>query len=56
MKRAGKLSDMEARADGDGVVFEGLAQDFEDVAGELRQLVEKEQAVMGQRNLTGAGG
>ena len=40
--------------DGDGVVFERLAHDFEHVARKLRQLVEKEQAVVGQRDFAGA--
>ena len=41
--------------DGDGVVFKGLTQDLKDVARKLRQLVKKEQAVMSQRDLAGAG-
>ena len=41
--------------DGDGVVFQRLAHDFEHVARELGQLVEEEQAVVGQRDFAGAG-
>src|SRR5208282_1644153 len=41
--------------DGDGAVFERLAQDFEDVAGEFGEFVEKEQAVVGERDFAGAG-
>ena len=40
--------------DGHRAVFQRLAQDFEDVAGELRQLVQEEQAVVGERDLAGA--
>ena len=42
-------------ADGHLTIFEGLAQHFEDVLLELGQLVEKEHAVVGQTDLTGAG-
>ncbi len=55
MKRAGKAERHGGARDGDGVIFQGLAQDLEDVAGKLRQLVEKEQAVVGQRDLAGPG-
>jgi len=55
MKRAGKLSDMEARRDGDSVVFEGLAHHFENVAGKLRQLVEKEAGRLWPRTSRGEG-
>jgi hypothetical protein len=41
--------------DGHRVIFERLAHDLEHVARKLRQLVQKEQAVVGQRNLAGAG-
>ena len=41
--------------DGDRVIFQRLAHHFEHVARELGQLVEKEQAVVGQRDLAGAG-
>ena len=34
-------------------VFEGLAQHFEDVAPELGELVEEEDAVVGQGDLAG---
>ena len=40
--------------DGDGVIFERLAHDFEHVAGKLGQLVEEEQAVVRERDLAGA--
>ena len=40
--------------DADCAVFERLAQDFEDVAGEFGEFVEKEQAVVGERNFAGA--
>jgi len=33
--------------DADGAVFEGLAKDFEDVAGKLGEFVEEEQTVVG---------
>jgi hypothetical protein len=36
--------------DGDDAVLEGLAERLEDGARELRQLVEEEHAVMGQRS------
>ena len=39
--------------DGDRVIFQRLAHDLEHVARKLRQLVEKQQAVVGQRNLAG---
>ena len=35
------------------MVFEGLAHDFEDVAGKLRQFVEEEQSVVSQGDLAG---
>ena len=54
MKRAGNVSDIEARAMLTRAVFQGLAQNFENVAWELRQFVEKEQAVVGERNFAGA--
>ena len=41
--------------DGDAAVFERLAHDLEDVAAELRQLVEKQHAVVGQRDFAGFG-
>ena len=41
--------------DGDDAVLEGLAEDFEDVAGELGELVEKEEAVVGEGDFAGAG-
>jgi hypothetical protein len=34
--------------DGDDVVFEGLAEGFEGVAGELGEFVEEEDASMGE--------
>ena len=54
MKRAGKAERHGRARDGDGAVFERLAEDFEDVAGELGELVEEEQAVVGERDLAGA--
>ena len=54
MKRAGKVRRHGGAGDGDDAVFERLAEDFEDVAGELGQLVEEEQAVVGERDLAGA--
>jgi hypothetical protein len=53
MKRAGKVSDMEAR-DSDGVVFKRLAHDFEYVARKLRELVEEEKTVVRQGDFSGA--
>jgi hypothetical protein len=35
------------------VVFERLAHDFEDVAGEFGEFIEEEQAVVGERDFTG---
>ena len=46
---------MRRARDGDVAVFKGLAQDFEDVAGELGELVEEEDAVVGERDFAGAG-
>ncbi len=40
--------------DGDGAFFEGLADHFEDVALELGEFVEEEDAVMGQAEFAGA--
>ena len=40
--------------DGDVAVFERLAQDFENVAGEFGQLVEEEHAVVGEADFAGA--
>ena len=54
MKRAGKLSDIAARAMVTCAVFERLAQDFEDVARELGELVEEEHAVVREADLAGA--
>ena len=54
MKRAGKLRRHGGAGDGDHAVFERLAEDFEDVAGELGQLVEEEQAVVGEGDFAGA--
>ena len=39
---------------GDGVVFEGLAQGFDDVGFEFGQLIEEEHAVVGQGDFAGA--
>ena len=39
-------------ADGDGVILEGLAQRFDDMLAELGQLVEKEDAVVGEGDFT----
>jgi hypothetical protein len=41
--------------DGDVAVFEGLAHDFENVARELGQLVEEEDAIVGEGYFAGAG-
>jgi hypothetical protein len=41
--------------DGDGVIFERLAQDFENVARKFGQLVEEKQAVVRERDFAGAG-
>lgn len=38
--------------DGDGFVFDGLAEDFEHLAGELRKLIEKKYALVCQGHLT----
>ena len=54
MKRAGKVRRHGGAGDGDGAVFERLAEDFEDVAGELGELVEEEQAVVGEGDFAGA--
>ncbi len=40
--------------DGDGAGFEGLAEDLEDVAGEFGELVEEEDAVVGEGDFAGA--
>ncbi len=53
MKRAGKAERHGGARDGDGVVFERLAHDFEHVARKLGQLVEKEQAVVRERDFAG---
>jgi hypothetical protein len=42
-------------SDGDDVVFEGLAEGFEGVAGELGEFVEEEDAAVGEGDLAGAG-
>ena len=39
--------------DGDSAVFQRLAHDFQHVAGELRQFIEKEHAVVGERDFAG---
>ena len=49
----GKAERHGGAGDGDGVVFERLAHDFEDVAGELGQFVEEEQAVVGEGDFAG---
>uniref|UniRef100_E6PYE2 Uncharacterized protein n=1 Tax=mine drainage metagenome TaxID=410659 RepID=E6PYE2_9ZZZZ len=54
-KARGKGERHAGAGDGDGVFLEGLAHDFQDVAGKLGKLVEKKQAVVGERDLTGAG-
>lgn len=41
--------------DDDVAVFEGLAHDFEDVAGEFGEFVEKEDAVVCEGDFAGAG-
>ncbi|MEI2701471.1 MAG: hypothetical protein V9E83_03610 [Baekduia sp.] len=52
---AGGEADGGVRAgDGDDVVFEGLAERFEDDAGELGEFVEEEHAVVGEGDLAGA--
>ena len=55
MKRAGNAERHGCARNGDGAVFEGLAEDLEDVAGELGELVEEEQAVVGEGDFAGAG-
>ena len=47
MKRAGKVSDMEAR-DADGAVFERLPHDLQNVTREFWEFVQKEDTVVGQ--------
>lgn len=42
--------------DGDDAVFEGLAEGFEDVSGELGHFVEEEDAVVGEGDFSGLGG
>jgi hypothetical protein len=42
-------------AQGDGAVFEGLAQHLQDVAPELRQLVEEEDSAVRKADLAGPG-
>ena len=54
MKRAGKERRHGGAGDGDHAVLEGLAEDFEDVAGELGELVEEEEAVVGEGDFAGA--
>jgi hypothetical protein len=52
----GRIGEGDGRpGDGDGVVFERLAQRFDDMVAELGEFVEKEDAVVGQGDLTGAG-
>ena len=55
MKAAGKVRDIGGAGDGDMAVFERLAQDFEDVARELGELVEEEDAVVGEGDFARAG-
>jgi hypothetical protein len=52
MKREGKLTDSAAR-DRHASVLERLPHHFEDVALELRQFVEKQHAVMPERDFAG---
>ena len=54
MKRAGKVSDMAARAMVTVPSSKRLAHDFENVAGEFGQFVEEEHAVVGQRDFARA--
>jgi len=56
MKRAGNISDMAAREMVTVPSSSGLAQNFENVAGELGKFVEKEQAVVRERDFAGARG
>jgi hypothetical protein len=53
MKARGKGERHVHAGDGDDAVFEGLTEDFENIAGELGQLVEEEQAVVRERNFAG---
>jgi hypothetical protein len=41
--------------EGDDAVLEGLAEGFEGIVAELRQLVEEEDTVLGQAHLAGSG-
>lgn len=50
----GKAERALGAGDGDGAFFEGLADHFEDVALELGEFVEEEDAVMGQAEFAGA--
>ncbi len=54
MKRDGKTDGNGGACDGDAPVLEGLAHNFEHVALELGKLVEKEHAVVAERNFSGA--
>ena len=51
MKRAGKRQRHGSARDGHGAVFQRLPHHFQHVARELRQLVQKQHAVVGQRDL-----
>ena len=53
-KARGKTERHGGARDGDGVILERLAHDFEHVAREFRQLVEKEEAVVRERYFAGA--
>ena len=48
MNRAGKVSDMAARAMRNVAIFERLAHDFKHVARKFRKLVEKQNTVMSE--------
>ena len=55
MNPAGKGCRPLGAADGDDFVFHGLAQDFEGALAELGELVEEEDAAVGEADLAGSG-
>lgn len=51
----GKTQRHGGACDGDGVIFKWLAKDFENIAGKLGELIEKEKTVVGHGDFAGAG-
>ena len=54
-KRRGKRQRHLGSGDRHALIFERLAQHFEDMAGKFRQLIQKQDAVVRQADLAGAG-